>query len=317
MYYIIFAALGLIVAFFLLIKLKNENKQLEINLSKENRKLKTEKKRLKLTIENIQEGIFITDKTGLIIDANKSALKTLNTTISKITGTKIQNLIHLKEGSNSLDFINAFNITIEKKESFSLSDLKLQIPNSSIVKDIDDSLSPIIDEHGEVVGTIMTFKDVTEALKLKKERANLEQKVDQLERIEVLGDFLTGIAHNFGNIISNINGQIEMIKIELDDKDKFHKRFSKIDDKIDESKQLIKKLSVFNTNLDFEKTPVNINNLVESNKASLLKIISAQTDIQVDLKSEKTAKIDLVDFDRLFLTVLSYLKKNLATDSFI
>lgn len=287
------------------------------NLNKKSKELAREKKRLKLTIENIQEGIIITDKNGFILDVNKKTLQILNTVSSKVINTKIQDIIHLKDGNSLLNFSNTFRLAVEDGKSFSLTDLILQIPNSSETKNIDDSLSPIINENNEVIGTVMVFRDVTKKLRLEEEKLGLEQKIDQLERIDVMGDFLSGIAHNFGNIVGNINGQIEMIKIGMVDKDKFKKRFDKIDNKIDESKQLIKKLSLFNTSAEFEKTPVNINELIESNKTSLLKIIPTNTNIKVYLESEKTVKIDLIDFDRLFLTILSYLKKNIEPDSYI
>lgn len=316
----IFSFVTLAVLSTLILKIKSIKGKSNLSiktLGKKSEELNDEKRRLKLTIENIKEGIIITDRDGNIIDVNKMTLKTLNTTGSKISNTKIQELIHLKDDRNNLDFNNIFNIAIEDKKSFSLSGLKLQIPNSSDLKDIDDSFSPILNDEGEVIGTVLIFRDVTKSLELQEERMVLEQKIDQLERIGILGDFISGIAHNFGNIIGNINGQIEMIKTEMQNKDKFEKRFNKIDAKIEESKQLIKKLTVFNTSIEFEKTPVNINKLIENNKASLLKIIPSDTNIEVHLESNKMVKIDLVDFDRLFLTILSYLKKNLDSNSYI
>jgi PAS domain S-box-containing protein len=71
------------------------------------------------------------------------------------------------------------------------------------------SSAPIIEE-GEVVGAVVTFRDITEYKREEKERKKLEEQLLQAQKMESVVRLAGGAAHDFNNMLGVIIGRAEM-----------------------------------------------------------------------------------------------------------
>ena len=83
------------------------------------------------------------------------------------------------------------------------------VTDSGRVKVIKNRARRILDSDGNVVRMIGINVDVTDAVRAKEDRLQLQQRLLQVEKLDSLGTFAGGIAHDFNNFLAAIAGHVE------------------------------------------------------------------------------------------------------------
>jgi PAS domain S-box-containing protein len=71
--------------------------------------------------------------------------------------------------------------------------------------------TPLINEDGEPVGTVLVARDITRQTALEAEKDNLRVRLAQSEKLASLGQFVAGIAHEINNPLQGVLGHLELL----------------------------------------------------------------------------------------------------------
>jgi signal transduction histidine kinase len=141
--------------------------------------LSREKGRATVTLQSIGDGVISTDPEDRVLIINRMAERITGWTQAEAAGKPIGEVFH-PEG----------DVLVDRNE---------------VSRTIEAGKSPVLDEKGRRVGTVLVFRDVTEKVRVEAAMANAQ-------KLESLGVLAGGIAHEIRNPLSSVNISISSIE---------------------------------------------------------------------------------------------------------
>ena len=149
-----------------------QNVSEEIRLSEQ---LREENELMSITLKSIGDGVIATDRDGKITFINAAAESLLDTTTSKAEGKHFNEVMHLYDEQSGKRLDCPVERVLLEKSVQGIPDFAVFKNASGEAFAIQDSISPIKNNKGAVVGTIMVFQDVTETRKISQKMSYLAQ----------------------------------------------------------------------------------------------------------------------------------------------
>jgi signal transduction histidine kinase len=142
-------------------------------------KLSREKGRATVTLQSIGDGVISTDPEDRVLIVNRMAERITGWTQAEAAGKPIGEVFQ-PEGDVLVD-------------------------RNGTRRKIEAGKSPVLDESGRHMGTVLVFRDVTE-------KAQTEAAMVNAQKLESLGVLAGGIAHEIRNPLSSVNISISSIE---------------------------------------------------------------------------------------------------------
>ncbi|MBI5216574.1 MAG: PAS domain S-box protein [Ignavibacteriae bacterium] len=164
-------------------------------------KVEEEVGKLRKAIESLGEVVFITDKEGIITFANPEFTKLYGYTQEEVIGKVTPRI--LKSGSTSREDYSKIWETLLNRQF-----VKREIHNKTkegkqVI--VESSMSPVLDEFGNIDGFMAIQLDITE-------KKRLEEQFLRSQRLESLGTLAGGVAHDLNNVLAPILLSIDVLK---------------------------------------------------------------------------------------------------------
>lgn len=236
-----------------------------------------EKDRFSVLFKNAAHSNIVSDETGRIELANNATEKVFGYENSELLGVHIDQLLKypdkensseyplldsLKGGVDNPNYETGFELIAIKKDS---SEFSVQVTPSQMTAEGKDKY-------------IFCIQDLT---KIKM----LEKQILQSQKMEAIGRITGGIAHDFNNILAILSGNIELLKLDCENKPELVDRLSNAMDNIVRGTHLTRRL------LDFSRQ--------ESNSVEKTNVAECITEIHSLVKQKEKeqikVKLDLRD----------------------
>ncbi|MFD0695079.1 PAS domain S-box protein [Paenibacillus sp. GCM10027628] len=159
-----------------------------------------------LILNSVSEGIYGIDMTGRTIFWNKAAEAMTGWKVDEMLGRQIHNLIrpeksdgtlYSREESPILNMVLNREVTIVKEDVFWRKD-GTSFP-------VEYMCSPMLEGKGQLLGTVITFVDITEQKKT-------QELLIKSDKLSAVGQLAAGVAHEIRNPLTALKGFLQLLK---------------------------------------------------------------------------------------------------------
>ena len=142
----------------------------------------------------------------------------------------------------------------------------------------DCTISPVRDRSGEIVNFVAVKRDVTH-------EAELQEQLVQAQKMEAIGTFAGGLAHDFNNILTIVHG-FSVILVEMEDEDPAYANLQKIRESAGKGAELVRSLLTFSRKADTRPRPLNLNREVAEIEKLLERTVPKMVKIDLHLTGD-------------------------------
>ncbi|MFP4193698.1 MAG: PAS domain S-box protein [Desulfobacterales bacterium] len=268
--------------------------------------LEKSEKRYRNILETIEDGYYEVDLGGHYRCLNKAALQMLGYSWEEIAGESYKKIIAEEDHQQVFETFNYVYRTKTPVKTFHWRSVR---SDGSICHQ-ETSVSLMFDDKGNPAGFQGIMRDITERTNARKRQKELEEQLQQAQKMESVGTLAGGIAHDFNNILFPIIGYTELAMQDLSEESQAYQNLEKVMKSSERAKSLVQQILNFSRQSSNEpEEPVYIQPVIKETIKLLKNTIPASIEIKSDIR-EYTGKA-MVNLARIHQVIM-----NLCTNAY-
>ena len=232
--------------------------------------VENERKRLFTAIEQVHEGIIITNPEGIIEYSNPAFTKTTGYVAKELIG---KNTRIFKSGNHNKNFYKQLWKVISAGNTWTG-----RITNKRKNGDLYEEhtvISAVKDYSGKIINYIAVKRDITIEVQM-------EQQLKRAQKLQAIGTLAGGIAHDFNNILMGMQISAELSKVLYPNKIEFFKNMTVIEDSIKRAKELINQILIFSRQTKEESKAIRVTEAI----ADTMKLVRPTLPSTIKIKTQ-------------------------------
>ncbi|MGQ9732839.1 MAG: ATP-binding protein [Candidatus Zipacnadales bacterium] len=173
--------------------------------------LRESEARYRALVESATDSIFVVGPDGIFLFVNRTAAQALGRTPAEIQGRHMAELFPAEIAERQLQVIQQVFYTGQPQST-------LYAPTVTIEGEriYNTSLTPVMEDSGQVAYVLGVTRDVTKLLEAEEKQRRAEARLRQAQKLESLGLFAGGIAHDLGSLLTGVIGNVVFARNKLD-----------------------------------------------------------------------------------------------------
>jgi PAS domain S-box-containing protein len=255
-------------------------------------------------LDLVTEPIYVSDFEGNFILVNEAACRSRGYPREELMGLNLQQLLTPENARNWPQRLKELQ---DKGELF--FDSRSFCKNGSILP--LEIHARVIDLQGLKV-ILSVARDISERERSAEIQAKMAAKLRQVAKLEALGTFAGGIAHEFNNVLGAMIGYLELACMTLDTMPGAEKISSKLEASLragDRARDLVKQILAFSRQTELKPRPLEILPIVKES----LKMLRASLPATIEIRQNLNSQCGLVLADPV---QVSQILMNLSSNAF-
>lgn len=242
-------------------------------------------------MDSIADGVIAVDTDGRIVAFNSAAEKLTGFTAAEVVGKAYEEVFCTKPYFHSL-----LLDTMHTGEPHIAGEMSYPVKNGVLW--ISTSTSLLKNLHGEVIGAVVVFKDLTE-------RKRLEEQVNRAERLASLGELAAGVAHEIRNPLTGIKGFLQYFQAAGSEEER-QQYLPMLLKEVDRMNRIIEALLYFARPCQASVAPTNVSKVIQDTMMLLRNRAESQgVCFAVEMEAELPfLELDEEQFKQVFLNLL-------------
>jgi PAS domain S-box-containing protein len=183
-----------------------------------------------------------------------------------------------------------------------------RVRKDGTVIDVSVSVSPVLDEHGTVLGAASVVRDVSARIRAEEDKRALHARLAQSERLETLGQLASGIAHDFNNLLGVIMSHASLLAEEADGQPEMLADIRPIELAAQRAARLTRQLLIFAKRDSAQPQDTDLDNVI----GEMTELLAASVGGSIELRFDQAITPPVVKADR---SHLEQVLLNLATNA--
>ena len=165
---------------------------------------------------------------------------------------------------------------------------------------------PLRNEQGEIRGMVGSVEDITAHVKADQERAELQQQLERMRKLESIGRLAGGIAHDFNNLLTPIMGYTEMAQMQVLPGSPAAKNLDRVTHAAQRARDLVGQFLAFGRKQVLAVELCSLNTLVAEYESVLRRLVREDIRLTVDLQPRlSTCRVDPSQVEQVLLNLAS------------
>ncbi|MGD9159307.1 MAG: response regulator [Desulfobacteraceae bacterium] len=254
--------------------LSNRNVELE----EMNTRLKESEERYRLLVETMNDGLIMEDLKGTITYVNHKFMRMMGYDEDELLG---------KQASEFLDDSNfrTYSKYTEECHGGDISPYELTwVKKDGTLLPTIVSPQSILGPGGLLRGSFAVITDITERKNAEEEKRNMEQHLQQAQKMESIGTLAGGISHDFNNSLQAIIGYTQILIMDKTEDNPEYTKLASIERAAKRASELTQQLLAFSRKVESKMKPVDLNKEVKEVKNLLERTIPKMIEIEPELE---------------------------------
>ena len=259
----------------------------------ERKRVEQQQQRLVKVIEQVSEGIIITDTDGIIQYVNPAEEIISGYSGSELIGRSFDVFQSVHQSEN---FITDMWETIKSGRVWSGKFVNRKKDGTEY--HVQKNISPVYDESGNLTNFVAIKHDVTGQLAL-------EKQLLHSQKMEAIGTLASGIAHDFNNILQVVLGHAEQLEDDDEMPLRLKEQLGTLTGATLNGAELVKRLMLFSRKAETNPRPLDINEQILQIKKLLYRTIHKNIEIEiVPSKEIDPIKADPIQIEQVIMNLV-------------